>query len=200
MTQQPSKDAPAPTPGPGLRFRSAVLSHRKPTRFSWQATNKERAALAEDLGLIAVNALRFKGEILPEGRNDFRLNARLDADVTQACVVTLAPVLAEISERISRVWLAEWHTPEGEEVEMPEDDSQDPLPETIDLIEVATEALALALPAWPRAPGAELGEQVFAAPGEEPLREEALKPFAGLASLLKKGDTPDGASGSDPQE
>lgn len=66
---------------------------------------------------------------------------------------------------------------------MPEDDSVEPLPDVIDVGVVATEALALALPLYPRAEGAELGEAVFTAPGEAPLRDGDLKPFAGLAAL-----------------
>ena len=69
---------------------------------------------------------------------------------------------------------------------MPEDDTAEPLPEVIDLTEVTREALALALPLYPRAPGAELGEAVFAAPGTAPIRDEDLKPFAGLAALKAK--------------
>ncbi len=41
---------------------------------------------------------------------------------------------------------------------MPEDETQEPLPEIIDIGAVATEALELALPLYPRAPGVALGE------------------------------------------
>ena len=47
-------------------------------------------------------------------------------------------------------------------------------------------ALALALPLYPRAPGAELGQAVFAEPGTAPLKDEDLRPFAGLAGLKAK--------------
>ena len=116
--------------------------------------------------------------------------------MTQSCVVTLAPVPAEVAEDVSRLYLADWVAPEAEEYEIPEDDSQEALPEVIDIAEVLREALALALPPWPRAEGADLGEAVFAPPGETPLTEEALKPFAGLANLLKRDDKPDDASGN----
>lgn len=187
---RPAPDAP--------RFRAGALSHRKPTRFAWVPDAAARAALAGALDLPAIRALSFKGEILPEGRADFRLSAELSADVVQACVITLAPVPAKIREPVTRRFLADWSDPEGEEAEMPEDDSADPLPEVIDIAEIAREALALALPPWPRAEGAELGEAVFAAPGEAPIRDEDLKPFAGLASLLKKGEKPGGEPEDDP--
>jgi len=45
------------------------------------------------------------------------------------------------------------------------------------------EALALALPLYPRAPDADLGEAVFTTPGQAPMTHEAAKPFAGLADL-----------------
>ncbi len=185
---QASTDAP--------RFRAATLSHRKPTRFRWRPDGPGRAALARSLDLPRIDGFSFIGEILPEGRSDFVLKARLQADVTQSCVVTLAPVPAKIDEEISRRFLSDWQPPETEEFEIPEDDSQEALPEEIDIAEVAREALALALPPWPRAEGAELGEAVYAPPGETPLTDEALKPFAGLAGLLKKDDKPGGASGS----
>lgn len=69
---------------------------------------------------------------------------------------------------------------------MPEDDTLEPIPEVIDLRALAAEELALALPDWPRAPGAELGEAVFAAPDAAPLRDADLRPFAGLQALKDK--------------
>ena len=69
---------------------------------------------------------------------------------------------------------------------MPEDDEAEPLPAVLDLSEVMQEALALALPAFPRAEGVELGEAVYTEPGAEPMTEEKVKPFAGLAALKKR--------------
>jgi uncharacterized metal-binding protein YceD (DUF177 family) len=190
----PSKPEPkimsqtSPAPESGHSYRTAALSSRKSTRFDFRPDAGQRAALAQELGLIALPALHLKGEIRPVGRRDFELVAALTAEATQPCSVTLAPVPATIAEDVRRLFVADWTEPEGDEVEMPEDDSQEPLPEVIDLMEVAREAMALALPLYPRAPGAELGEAVFAAPGTAPIRDEDLKPFAGLASLKAKLD------------
>ena len=52
-------------------------------------------------------------------------------------------------------------------------------------MDLSCEALSLALPLYPRAPGAELGAQVFAPPGAEPLTDDVIKPFAGLAGLAR---------------
>lgn len=186
----PVEDSPAPV------WRTGALSHRKPTRFGWSAGPQARQDLAQALDLQGIARLRLEGEIRPEGRADFLLAARLEAEVTQSCVVTLAAVPARIDEPVLRRYLADFAWPEGDEVEIPEDDSAEPLPERIDLAEVALEQLALALPPYPRAPGAELGEAVFAAPGTEALRDQDLKPFAGLATLVQGGQK---APGKEPE-
>ncbi|MFT4152060.1 MAG: YceD family protein [Paracoccaceae bacterium] len=169
----------------GAAFRVAALSQKKPTRFDYAPDAPARAAMAAILGLLDLPDLRMKGELRPSGRRDFVLEARLTATAIQPCSVTLAPVAAPIDEPVLRRYLADFSMPEGDEVEMPEDDSADPLPEVIDLGEVAAEALALALPLYPRAPGVDLGEAVFAEPGTQALRDGDLKPFAGLAGLAE---------------
>lgn len=173
-------------------YRSAALSHRKVTRFRLAPDAADRAGIAASLDLIDLPELVFEGEIAPAGRADFTLTGHLRARAVQACIVTLAPVPAVLDERITRRFVADYEVPEGEEVEMPEDDSTEPLPEVIDLAEILREAMALALPLYPRAAGAELGEAVFAADGTEPLRDQDLRPFAGLAALVRKDPQAEG--------
>lgn len=183
--EQPPETAPAPAPY-SHPLRVASLATRKPTRFKLIPNAAERAALAATLDLLDLPKVAFIGELRPTGSRDFILEADLQADVVQPCSITLAPVPASVSEKVNRRYMANWIAPEGDEIEMPEDDSVEALPEVIDLGDVLTEALALSLPLYPRAPGAELGEAVFAEPGVEPLKDEALKPFAGLAALKAK--------------
>lgn len=180
-------------------LRTASLPTRKTTRFDLKPDDATRAALADELGITAIHALRLKGTLTPEGRKDFRLEAQLDAEVEQPCTITLAPVRTVLRETLSRRYLADVPEPEGEEVEIPADDFE-ALPEVIDLGTVATEALALALPLYPRAEGAALEQAVFAEAGVEPLTDEALRPFAGLAGLAARlkgdgGDDPGGNRG-----
>ncbi len=175
-----------PTEPRPSRFRTGGLSPRKPTRFSYRPDAGERAAIAADLGLIALYALDLTGEIRPAGRDELVLEAVLTASADQACSVTLAPVSAKLSESVRRRYVAGLESPEGDEVEMPEDDSVEPMPEMIDLAEIATEALALALPLYPRAPGAEFALGLHAAEGVTPLSDADLKPFAGLQGLAAK--------------
>lgn len=168
------------------RIRSAELTGNRRRHFDLRPDGPARKAIAQDLGMISLGALRFWGELRPSGRSDVELVAELEADGVQPCVVTLAPVPAKIAVQVRRQYIAGMETPEGDEVEMPEDDTQEPLPEVIDLESVMIEALALALPDYPRAKGAELGEALYAEPGIKPISDEDLKPFAGLAALKAK--------------
>ena len=178
-------ETPIPRP-----YRVAALAARKPTRFDIAPSAEERAALAEWLGITAIPSLALHGELRPSGRSDWTLEASLRARVVQPCVSTLAPVETDISEPVRRRYLADLPDPEGDEVEMPEDDTTESLGADIDVGAVLCEALALALPLYPRAPGVTAEVAVEAAPpGAAPLAEETRRPFAGLADLLARKDT-----------
>ena len=168
---------------PDTIYRVAELPQTRPTRFLITPSAEVMAQIARDLDLSALRKLRFEGEIAAQGKSDWRLTAKLGATVVQPCVVTLDPVSTRIDETVSRLYMADLDMPEGAEVEMPEDDNIDPLPAQIDLMDVLVEALALNVPAYPRADNAEPAETVFTEPGKEPLRDEDMRPFAGLAAL-----------------
>jgi len=115
------------------------------------------------------------------------LHATVGATVTQSCVVTLEPVRTRIDEEISRRFLSEVEELSVEHQILPEDDDTvEMLTDPIDLGLVASEAIALALPSYPRADGAALSDAVFSEPGVKPLRDEDLKPFSALAALKSK--------------
>lgn len=171
-----------------LPFRSDRLPARKPQRFALAPDAGQRAAIAAHLGLVALPVLRFEGAIHPEGRSDARLAARLVARVVQPCAVTLDPVETAIDDAVIRRYVAGMTDPTAEEVEIPEDTDTEPMPEVIDAGHVALEALALALPLYPRAPGAGLGEASFAPPGAAPIATEKVNPFAALAALKPRAD------------
>lgn len=167
-------------------YRVADLDQNTPTRFDLKPDAEACAALARDLGILALRKLRFEGEIRALGKRDWRLTGRLGATAVQACVVTLEPVTTRIDTDVTRTYLADFTEPEEGETEMPEDDTTEALASHIDPAAVMAEALAIALPDYPRKEGAELGEAVFAEDGAEPIRDADLKPFAALAALRDK--------------
>lgn len=170
-------------------LRVADLPQTAPTLFDLAPGAEARAALARELGLSALRKLRFEGRITASGKRDWLLEGHLGATVVQPCVVTLEPVTTRIDTKVRRLFLARMPGTEADEVEMPEDDSAEALGAWIDPASVMAEALALALPLYPRKEDAELSEAVFTEPGKAPLRDEDTRPFAGLAGLrdaLKK--------------
>lgn len=178
------------TPHDGVKpLRLSALADRSDQAFLLVPDAEARAGLAAALDLSALRKLRFEGRLVPEGKRDWRLEARLGATVVQPCRVTLAPVTTRIDEEVTRRYVAHLDEPEGGgEVEMPEDDTLEAIPQDLDLAEVMTEALALALPAFPRAEGAEPGDALHAAPGTEPMTDADIRPFAALKSLKDKLD------------
>lgn len=178
---------------PQLILRLSDLPKRSPTKVSLTPDASQRGAVADVLGILALRKLRFEGTLLPEGKTDWRLDGRLGATVVQECVATLAPVTTRIDEPVVRRYLADITVPEAGEVEMPEDDTLEALPAALDIADVMIEALALALPPYPRSDAAEISEFTVTEPGKTPMTQADLRPFAGLAGLRETLEDKDGS-------
>lgn len=178
------------TPRKILRF--ADVSKSAPTALLVEPSSDTLAEIARDIGADKLRKTRFQGQIRPMGKTDWEISGSLGATVTQACVVTLDPVVTCIEEPITRRFVANFESEiTSDEVEMPEDDTIEPLVDEIDLHALLSESLALAIPAFPRSDAAQAVNLTVTEPGKAPLKEEDLKPFAGLAKLketLQKGD------------
>lgn len=150
--------------------------------FAIDADAGERAALARRFGLISLDSLHAEGSLEAIGQGAI-LKARLTAQVTQACVVTLEPVTAAIDESFTLEYAAETGRPpmpKELDIDLEETDPPEPLINgTIDVGEAVAEHLALALDPYPRAPGASLAITEVPEEGED-------SPFKVLAGLLKK--------------
>lgn len=164
-------------------LRVADLPKSRPTTFELRPAPKVLEAIRTELDLSALRKLSFAGTLAPTGKADWLLTAEIGATAVQPCVVTLAPVTTRIDAPLRRLFSADMPEIDSAEVEMPVEETIDPLTPVIDLGEIMVEALALHLPDYPRAPGADLGEAVFAEPGVAPMRDEDARPFAGLAGL-----------------
>ncbi|GAB5437074.1 YceD family protein [Falsiruegeria mediterranea] len=170
-------------------WRVADLPQNAPTSFAVRPDADTLRQIQDQLGLLGLRKLSFAGKITASGKKDWEIRADLGATVVQPCVVTLEPVTTRLDTLVRRILLAEWDAPEEAEVEMAEDDEADQLGTEIDVFAMMVEALALSLPEYPRADGAELGQLNVTEPGKAALTDEDVKPFAGLADLrdrLKK--------------
>jgi uncharacterized metal-binding protein YceD (DUF177 family) len=153
----------------------------EPFEFDLVPTEKETAALARLVGATSLRRMRFRGRLSPEG-GGWALDATLGATVVQPCVVTLEPVTTRIDQPVRRRWLPDAEAPKAEVVLGPDDEEEpEPLGDRIDLGRVAAEALSLAVPDYPRRPGAALQ-----AMPEEADAAERPRPFSALAVLRGK--------------
>ncbi len=129
-------------------------------RYKMAAKPAEAAALARYLDLLALDHLEGEFALRRLAKDRIEIEGRLIADLTQSCVLTLAPVAARIETEFRRLF-SEAADPRGEdesEIDLSFDavDPPEALPEGgIDLGAILIEELSLALDPYPRAPGAE---------------------------------------------
>jgi uncharacterized metal-binding protein YceD (DUF177 family) len=149
-----------------------------------------RQAIASAAGLAVLPRLEATFELSRQGDDGLHVLGRVQASVTQNCVVTLEPIESEIDEAIDLVFMpqADLSSDKTVSVAFNAVDAEEP-PEVlrngaVDLGAVATEFLLLGIDPYPRKPDA-----VFDTP---PAGDPASHPFAALAAL-KKGGKPEGA-------
>lgn len=160
----------------------SVGTHRMERRIA--ANPEERAALAKRFDLIGIDRLEASFSLKRAGTGVIHVSGAVEAEVTQACVITLAPVPAKIAESFSADFADEdRRRPADEELAFDADDPPEPIRNGhIDLGELAAEQLALALDPYPRAPGAAIPAQFTPDDAVEEIEEQPVNPF----SILKK--------------
>ena len=157
------------------------------TREKIEANQAEREALAERFELVSIEAFGGKLELTPWRRGGVRVQGTLKADVTQTCVVTLDPFAVSVEVSVDRNFLGQTNAgaTQVSNVESLEEDEPDLISgNSIDLGELASEALGLVLDPYPRKPGAEFAS----GPEPEDAPVKTRQPFASLAALREKGD------------
>ena len=176
-----------PTPEFSRIIKVSALRNTVNHVFDETPTEAEHDALGALYDVVSVRKMRFKGEISPFEKDGWLLEGTLGATITQNCVVTLGRVRTRIDLDVRRIF-----TPMALETETTisldydADDETEPLGKEIDLGLIAIEALALAIPEYPRIEGAELDQNSFTPADTAPVEEEKVKPFAGLAALKEK--------------
>ncbi len=170
--------------GASIRLDSMPVAGRD---VSVSPDAEERAAIAAQLGLSAVDALEVTLHAV-RFRGGMRVTGRLMATVTQPSVVSLEPVTETIAEPIDRVFL-----PGGEKayagpanaeifVDLEGEDVPDHFEgNEADLSDLIIETLALAVDLYPRTEADRLDLP------EAEAGDDAASPFAALKALKDKG-------------
>jgi uncharacterized metal-binding protein YceD (DUF177 family) len=156
----------------------------EPFRQDITATEAERAALARRFDLPALDRLCAVVELVRRGKDMFLLRAAFAAEFAQSCVVTLDPVGGAVSEQFTLLY----GPPEAEEEAggtVEDDFAFEPiLGNAIDVGEAVSQQFSLALPPFPRSPGANL--EAEAPPADD------TSPFGAALSRLvdRRGEPP----------
>ena len=148
----------------------------------------QRTALAAMLDILGIERLRVTYRIEPAASGRYRLTGQIKARVAQACVVTLDPVISDVTDRME----VEFRPITGkEEIQGGNPDAElaildaeefEPIEEhRLAVGRVVAETLAAALPRYPRGPDAAL-DQHEAGPAEG----GTVNPFAALAGWKPK--------------
>lgn len=157
--------------------------------FNFAANPEERAAVAGRLGLIALERLEAALVLTARAGDVITVEGPWWADVVQACVVTLEPVPATLTDSLVASFAAaptgrlQRQAREEETLFDPEaPDPAEPMPEdgSLDVGELVVQSLAVALDPYPRKPGT-----VWAGEGAGHGDADA-GPFSALARLKEK--------------
>ena len=165
-------------------------------KFGFTASESERAALAQELGIVGIAYLKADVKVeRREGSNLLELSAKFKADVSQSCVISLKPVAQKIELEFMLCYTFNKNDVGIEDAEYNVSSEENDLPELIedgriDAVRAISEQIALALDPYPRAEGA---ENIVSADyvqqsveGAEGLEREVHKPFANLKDLMNK--------------
>jgi uncharacterized metal-binding protein YceD (DUF177 family) len=148
-----------------------------------QATDAERAALAQELDLLKLEQLATRYRIKAVAGGGYRLVGRVTAAVEQACVVTLEPVASKIDAPFDVEFRAQVETADNDE------DASVLAGPDVDIMErgvipvgrIVFETLSGSLDPYPRRPDA-----AFDWHDPEQGESEKSSPFAALSKLKTK--------------
>ena len=136
--------------------RIVPLAHlgTEPFRQEIAATEAEREALARRFGLLTLDRLMAEVELVRQGQDTILLRAAFEAAFAQECVVTLDPVESAMAANFAlRYGPPDAESEDGIEAE----EAFEPLvADFIDVGEAVAQEFSLALPPFPRSPGAAL--------------------------------------------
>lgn len=149
--------------------------------YELEADSVQREALSRRFDLVGIERFTVRMTVKRRhGGASLSLLGSVKARVMQRCVVTLEPVLNEVEHHFDGIFSEEKQIDRSE---VTLNDDVEPLEgDVLDLGEIASEELFLALDPYPRAPGVALTD-VWP---EGVMEDENKHPFAALAALKRK--------------
>ena len=146
--------------------------------FTLTVDDATRARLARELRLVSMARFVAELTVARAPADGIRVTGTVEADLVQACVLTLADVPARVRETVDVTYSphATERIEDGAIVVDPDLEGPEPMEgDVLDLAEIAREHLVLALDPYPRAPGAALDAELAT--------DAEASPFAALEAL-----------------
>ena len=134
-----------------------------PVQLNMTADAQQCRALADIFGIVGINALSAHAVLKRINKERVHLYADFDAKVVQQCVITLEPFEQHIKECFSLVFSQskECSTRLNEiDLDMEEEEIEYITDNKIDIGELVSEYLSLALDPFPHSPGAEFKPEI----------------------------------------
>ncbi len=201
MTQHQKPHDENPEPLPYTRRYDLARLPEAGAEIALIPNEAERAAIAKWVEIESLQAFQAKVTLTKLGGSHVRYDVKFDAELIQACVVTLDPVPAKLSGQLRRDFLLgdgprraartakseadKAPLPPSHEVSLDSDNEEGPEMlegSMLDLAAPALEEFALSINPYPRSPGAEFAATEEAGKKEAESREN---PFAVLQKLKK---------------
>lgn len=162
---------------------------QKGVTVTLEADDAQRAALARAHDLVSVERFFATLAVRPWRGEGVRVSGKVEADVTQLCVVTMEPIPAQIDEDVEALFVPEGSRlsradHEGGEIVLEPEGGDVPEPfagDRVDVGALAEEFFALGIDPYPRKENAALEVP------DEPEDKEAGPLHEGLKRLRRKG-------------
>lgn len=157
-------------------------------QFHLEADAEARAGLVQRFDLLSIEALTADLTAKRIGRGELiRVHGQIRASIVQACVISGSPVPERIEEAIEERYGPSAEVALEVEVSMDAEDPPEPIIDNkIDLGEIVSQYLGVAMHPYPRAPGVEV-PAAYQEEGDEQSGTQK-NPFLALAALKKNRD------------
>lgn len=163
------------------------LERAKTHAFEYVPTNEDLREIAQLHDWKKLKIERFSGKLIPHDEA-WEFAGNIQGQATMRCVISDAPIHFPLDIKIHRFFvLNDVALPDELNWDLEFDLDREPMPQSLDLKEIMTEAIVLELPDYPKLPQYEgdTAWQLETDNGTEAL-EETHRPFAALKGLLNE--------------
>ena len=126
------------------------LISQKEYKFNLSPRKSTLAEISQELDILLLKNLSFVGKIYLVNNYDLKLEAKLNAIAIQTCGISLEPMKTTLETIVNRIFCRDWDESKVRVDETSIETSVERQKNTINLMEILTEELALEIPLYPK--------------------------------------------------